>query len=291
MPPREFPCRFPSLTCASLKSDTMQEILDLVNYRDKDLRGEGLFIAEGRLLVERSIGSGLAVLGVLADKASAEDARALAPPAIPVVILDGEALNRVAGFPFHRGLLAVVRRPILSPAAVPACGESEPYPSRILILPAITDPGNLGTLLRSALAFGFNTVYLGAQSCDPLNRKALRASMGAALQLSLIAATPASLAALKKNGVVILAAAMEEDALIMGSDAFSRYGIGPSGELSGVYERCALMMGNEHEGIPPEWRERCAGAIRIPVSAAVDSLNVAIAGSILMWELSCRRPL
>jgi len=253
----------------------------MLDLRDADLRREGLFVAEGRLMVERSIAAGCRILGIAASVAAEKDARSLAADTdIGVTVLDGSALDRLAGFAFHRGMLAVAERPApkswreesAAGLTVRPAGPDGP-PLRILVLPGITDPGNLGTLLRSALAFGFGTVLLGDASCDPYNRKALRASMGAAFRLRLARADETALKELAGMNVAVLAAAMEEGALRAGRDRIGT-------------EAAALVLGNEYDGIPAAWRAACTAAIRIEVSPEVDSLNVAIAGSILMRELS-----
>ena len=264
----------------------------MIGLRDRDLRGEGFFVAEGRLLVARTIAAGFRVEVVFADEAAAEEARALAAAepsggltnrSIPVRVCDAGELDRVAGFPFHRGMLALARRPecLRRPDSGPvfAARLADQFPC-ILVLPSITDPGNLGTLIRSALAFGYNAVWIGKESCDPFNRKALRASMGAALALDLREAEPEDLVTLTDatgSFVPALAAALEEGAV-------------DSGELRGIGAH-ALVLGNEFSGIPEAWRTVCKKAVRIPVSPDVDSLNVAIAGSILMYELGRRSPL
>lgn len=268
----------------------------MIGLRDRDLRGEGFFVAEGRLLVERTIASGVAVEAIFADEAASAEARALAAVSagqgrfFPVRVCAAGELDKVAGFPFHRGMLALAKRPLIGrPATVSAImpergaastlADSSP---RVLVLPAITDPGNLGTLLRSALAFGYDDVWLGKESCDPFNRKALRASMGASLVLGLYEAGPEDLAAFGKlasldgKRLPVFAAALEAEAV----DADTLRGIGAH----------ALVLGNEFSGIPDEWNAECTQTVQIPVSSGVDSLNVAIAGSILMYELGRRQP-
>jgi len=255
-------------------------------------------VAEGRLLVERTIAAGFRVEGVFADAAAAEEARELVAAAacdaagdrrITVRVCSALELDRVAGFPFHRGMLALARRPdcsrrpdiaaLFTPEPIVPLAAQSP---RILVLPSITDPGNLGTLLRSALAFAYDGVWIGKESCDPFNRKALRASMGASLALDLREAEPDDLADLvrvadaKGMSVPALAAALEE-------------GAADSGELRGIGAH-ALVLGNEFSGISEVWRKVCTQAVRIPVSPDVDSLNVAIAGSILMYELGRLSP-
>ncbi|HNY16687.1 MAG TPA: RNA methyltransferase [Treponemataceae bacterium] len=267
---------FPSLP------DVPKPLREFLGMRERDLRAEGLFVAEGRLLVERAIASGLSVLAVVADQSAAAEARALAHGSIPAYECPKDALDAVAGFQFHRGMLAIARRPPAARAGDQNLALRAPA-GPILVLPEITDPGNLGTLLRSCLAFGFRAAWLGERSCDPWNRKCLRSSMGAAFSLSLYEAESADLSALSRSGFAVLAAAMEENALV--SDAGGQLRAGQLGE-SIRDGRIALVLGNEHDGIPADWRSACARAVRIPVSTAVDSLNVAVAGSLLMRDFS-----
>ncbi len=310
----------------------MSEPLLREGFRDRDLRAEGLFATEGHLLTERAITAGIRFEGIWAEPSSARKAAELSvlaagsvPAAsagdavesspIPVTILDPPDLDRLAGFPFHRGLLALARRPALERATPAFAGSlcaaemsagSGPgaipsAPRRVLCLPESADPGNLGTLLRSALAFGFTDVLLGERSCDPFNRKALRASMGAAFRLRLFEADPSALSLCAANGIPVYAAALEDGAVAVGSpigalsgapsgafDVALGGGIRPDAALQRRSGSFVLVLGNEYSGIPADWRLMCSKALMIPVGPDVDSLNVAIAGSILMWELSCR---
>ncbi len=260
--------------------ETPFDPVSFLRLRDRDLRSEGLFVAEGRLLVARAIESALEVLCVYADPASADEAQDLCGDRIPFrSCLPGE-LDAIAGFPFHRGMLAVARRANLPRVLTPLEGP-------ILILPEITDPGNLGTLLRSALAFDFRSAWIGSRSCDPWNRKCLRASMGAVFSLPLYEAESGDCGLLSNDGFSVLACALEAGALESGPQALSA-DAALAKRVSGG--RVALVLGNEHDGIPPEWRMHCAAAVMVPVSDSVDSLNVAIAGSILMRDFSPRAP-
>lgn len=231
--------------------------------RDAELRRRGLFAAEGRLLVSRGIAAGLRPVALFADNAAAEEARGLFPG---VTVLEQRELSEEAGYPFHRGMLAHFPRPPFHDPLEVGSGN----PRRMLAVPKITDPGNLGTLLRSALAFGFKTILLGEECLDPFNRKALRSSMGATYALTLCLADPSTLRGLAAQGVRVAAGALEAGAV-------------EAGPFSGDI---ALVLGNEYDGIPPDWRAACAGAVKIGVSDEVDSLNVAVAGSIIMREIS-----
>jgi tRNA G18 (ribose-2'-O)-methylase SpoU len=260
-------------------TDIKEDFTQLIGLRDRDLRLEGLFVAEGRLLVERALSSCCEVIGIYADESASDEALSIAASRAPVAVCSGVELNRVAGFPFHRGMLALVKRPVIRSAGAifeKLTGSFFPPNFKALVLPSITDPGNLGTLLRSALAFDYRTVFIGERSCDPFNRKALRASMGASLILDLRESKAEDLDGLRTRGVSVLAAAMEDSASIAGFETDRKFGAH------------ALVLGNEYSGIDSDWRSKCSLAIQIPVSDAVDSLNVAVAGSILMWELNRR---
>jgi tRNA G18 (ribose-2'-O)-methylase SpoU len=146
---------------------------------------------------------------------------------------------------------------------------------RLVILPNPTDPENLGAIARSAAALGWDGLVLGLEACDPFGRRALRCSMAATLVLPLFQAESAlCLASLHDAGWTVVAASLEEGALK------------PSA-LGGV-DRLALVLGNERSGIPSDWRDRSAHVVAIPqlrnAADGVDSLNVAAAAAILLWE-------
>lgn len=240
--------------------------------RDAELRSQGLFAAEGRLLVTRAFAAGLEIVRVFADAAAADEARALYPGA---AVLDADSLSSEAGYPFHRGMLAHVRRPRIVDAALPLPqGSGDIIRGDVLVLPKITDPGNMGAILRSALAFGFTAAFLGKECMDPFNRKALRASMGAAYRMAFYRGNPECLRSWLAPGTETLAAALEPGAI--GVDSLC------------ALSRVALILGNEHDGIDDRWRQACDRSVMIPVSSDVDSLNVAVAGSIIMREISRR---
>lgn len=246
--------------------------------RDRDLRAEGLLVAEGRLLVERAFAAGLDPRAVYASSETGSDAERLVGGRASVEILDSQRLSELAGYPFHRGIIGVFSRP-----AIPRLDPAALCSPRLLVLPLITDPGNLGTLLRSALAFGWDAVAFGLSGADPFNRKSLRGSMGAALSLDLFVAGPEALGGLRERGYEVLAASLEGDARVAKPRPLSG-----DAALRGAAEqvkRRALVLGNEFFGIDDEWRAGCDGAVMIPIRDGIDSLNVAVAGSLLLWAL------
>lgn len=144
----------------------------------------------------------------------------------------------------------------------------------VLVLDAVQDPGNLGTLLRTAEALGARGAVLLSGSVDPWNAKAVRASAGSAFRLPTVALEPSALGAwLRDNGVRLLAA----DAAGEPVDAVDRGG------------SVALAVGNEGAGLSPTVLERCDARVAIPLRGRAESLNVAVAAGILLHELLRRR--
>jgi tRNA G18 (ribose-2'-O)-methylase SpoU len=195
------------------------------------------------------------------------------------------------GFAFHRGVLALAERPILAVgsaqtgsevqaggAAGEAIGDKPGETSlsgdpggNALVLWNVTDPDNLGALVRSAAALGAGSVWLGPGCADPFGRKTLRTSMGCVLSLPLFKLSEADGLAALRTGRYVAAAALVEEASLPGVLPFDR--------------PVALVMGNEGWGLPREVLTACDGAVMLPMNAGVDSLNVGAAGAILMWEL------
>ena len=271
--------------------------------RDRDLRAEGLVVAEGRLLAERLLAaSRLEVLGVLCVPALAGRFEELAAGRCPVLVRPEAALAETAGYPFHRGVIAAARRPSLpglgalleggaaaagpartgfsdaqgpargglageaAEAADPAAARARP---RLLLLPATVDPENMGSLFRSAAALGADAVLLGPGSCDHLSRRALRVSMGAVLSLPAFAAPgPAALAELARAGYGLAGAVLDPAARDLSDWLPPR--------------RLCLLIGNEYEGLGPEWLPPIVERVTIPMEPGSDSLNAAAAAAIFM---------
>lgn len=243
--------------------------------KDRDLRREGVVVGEGRLVAAR-VAARLPLISVLAEPSAAEEAEALAAGRCPVTVLPAEALSRVAGYPFHRGLLAAAERPEI-PEAEPSAFAGF---RRVLVLPDPNDPENLGAAVRSAAALGWDAVILGPGACDPYGRRALRCSMGAVLTLPLFsAAGPQAVGALGAAWT-FAAAELAPGALVLGTDE--------AAALLRGSPKLALMLGNEHDGIAEPWRSIRSASVSVPQgrggSEGVDSLNVAAAAAILLWE-------
>jgi len=181
------------------------------------------------------------------------------------------------GFSFHRGAMALADRPVPPDLATIPAGHA-------LALWNVTDPDNLGALIRSAAALGASRIYLGPGCADPYSRKALRASMACALGLPIIplsgieqlplARGPTATGDRARAGNLLVAAALvagalePREVLVAASQSFM-----------------TLLLGNEGWGLPADVVAACDERVIVPMAGSVDSLNVGAAGAILMWEL------
>lgn len=252
--------------------------------RDRDYAREGLFVCEGRLVIEKALAAGIrlrALVCVPADEALWLGALAAAGQGdLSPRAMGRPELAELVGFAFHRGAIALAERPAMGVAGVARDAgeegeESRGKPGNELALWNVTDPDNLGALIRSAAALGASRVCLGPGCADPLGRKALRSSMGCALSLPL--RRVADVAELRRAGPgTLIAAALDPRAL---SPAQARRELDSSGNAA------TLVLGNEGWGLPDEVVVACDAVVALPMANGVDSLNVGAAGAILMWEL------
>lgn len=245
------------------------------DVRERDLVGrEGAFMAEGevilRLLASRP-DPGLA--SALLSERAAERLGAVAQQlarAIPVYVAAQAVMDEVAGFPIHRGILALGRpRPPRDPAALLAC-----LPPRALAVGVVgvTNHDNMGGIFRNAAAFGAACVLIDLASCNPLYRKAIRVSVGASLIVPFAR--------------VADGAAMLE---LFARHAFTVIALSPSGRetLAQVArpQRVAALFGTEGPGLPADV---LAGtrSVSIPMAEGFDSLNVATTSGIVLYHLA-----
>jgi tRNA G18 (ribose-2'-O)-methylase SpoU len=266
--------------------------LRLADYRgvsDADLAArQGIFIAEGRLVVRRLLASSIFVTRsvLVTEPAFASLADTLARrPGVPVLLVRQEVMNAIAGFDIHRGCLAIGERPVHArwqdvATQLPTPKSQLPTPDSqlsnvIVVLERVANPDNVGGVFRSAAAFGAGAVLLDPFTVDPLYRKAIRTSMGAALQVPFARAEPwpGALTELRQLGfaVVAMTPAPAAPPLRQSIDAVTGRPI-------------AIALGHEGEGLTAEALAACELQARIPMSREVDSLNVATAAAIALYE-------
>lgn len=235
------------------------------------LTSRGLFLAEGRMVVRRLIASPrFWTKSVLVTPAALADlADLVLPESVPIFVADQEVLNGVAGINFHRGCLAVgIREPALP------WRDTAAHVRTAVVLERIANPDNMGGIFRNAAAFGIDAVLMDATCVDPLYRKAIRTSMGASLRVPFahMRDWPDDLTRLRELGFTLVALTPAESAPRLDS-------VRPSGD------RIALLLGHEGFGLSKQALRKADVHARIPMSGDVDSLNVATAAGIALYEL------
>jgi tRNA G18 (ribose-2'-O)-methylase SpoU len=249
-----------------------------VAVRERDLVGrrDG-FIAEGEVVLRALLGpdarATAASLLVAENRlAKLRPLLATARAETPVYVASQRVMDAVVGFHIHRGALAHGARPADPGAA--ALLASLPARALVLALFGVSNHDNIGGLFRNAAAFGAGAVLLDSACCDPLYRKAIRVSVGAALRVAFARAGPGEdlVATLEAAGFIPL--------------ALTPAGSEPLAQVRRP-ERAALLLGAEGPGLPPEILAR-ARQVAIPMATGWDSLNVGAASAVALHELTRR---
>jgi len=255
-------------------------IHDYRNIPDPELvaRG-GIFIAEGRLVVQRLIeASRFRARSAMVTEAAFVQMRDLfaRSPALPVYIVSQSVMNGITGFNMHRGCLAIGERVTMPDVAAIARGAR-----RIVVMERVANSDNIGGVFRNAAAFGVEGVVLDPVSTDPLYRKAIRTSVGATLHVPFARAGswPEPLATLRAEGLTVVALTPSMDAVPLRDAAR---------ELRDA--RVAIVLGHEGEGLTTETMATCDLRVSIPIAQKIDSLNVATAAGIALYELTSNSP-
>jgi len=244
------------------------------NIRDRDLNTEGVLIAEGKLLAERLLYSGNRGLSVLVSSRMAEKLDFAIPEDVPLYVADDKIIEAIAGFKFHRGILAVAERPVLFNENDLEEAAAVRNSFSMVICPNAGNDENLGALIRTAGALGIDYFVIGESSCDPFSRRALKAGMGVQFNYPVyrIEQLYNVMAKFKeKYKMKIYFAAISDDSVNIRDVQFER--------------RCALFLGNEYGGIDGSFDSLCDEAVEIAMLNSVDSLNLAVSGGILMYEM------
>ena len=240
------------------------------------LRNRGLFVAEGRLVVQRVIEDPrFSLYSLLLNETNyraLSGTLANVAPDVPVFLCENHDFLAITGFNLHRGCLALVERP----APTASC-EILRAAWTIVILEAVTNADNVGGVFRNAAAFGADGVILSPTCCDPFYRKAIRTSMGAAVRVPFARLDdwPGGLADVRGTGFTLVALRPGQPSQTL--DEFV---------ASARPARVALLVGTEGEGLSDAALSAADRSIRIPISDAVDSLNLAVACGIALSRLS-----
>jgi tRNA G18 (ribose-2'-O)-methylase SpoU len=229
----------------------------------------GLFIAEGELVLRRALRAGYRPRSYLID-AKRIDQLADLPDDAPVYAAAPAVLDSVTGFHVHRGVLASFHRlPLLTAA------DLLPAARRLAILEDINNHTNIGAVFRDAAALGVDAVLLSPTCADPLYRRSVRVSMGEvfAVPYARLEPWPDALATVREAGFTVLA-------LTPAPDAVPLQRLKPDQR-----ERAALLLGAEGPGLSRHALAARDVPVKIPMRRNVDSLNVAAAAAVAFWEL------
>ncbi len=246
-------------------------------YRDlkqPESRMRETFVAEGEKLVVRLLESHCRTESILCTAAACDRLRQRVPPDIAIYVTTTPVISALIGYQFHRGVLACGCRPP-QPALEEFCkfGLASGR-SLVVVCPEIRDPANLGTIIRTAAAFGASGVIVGRAGTDPFSRRVLRTSMGTVFRLPIIQTDDWNLVLESLNG-----AGFETIATVL-DPAAQRL------SEARLPARVALILGNEDAGLPDALIRRCLWRVTLPMAAGVDSLNVAVAAGIVLYHFA-----
>lgn len=230
----------------------------------------GVFIAESPKVIRVALDAGYTPVAVLCERRHVEgDARDILARCgdIPVYTGDRDVLAALTGYTLTRGVLCAMRRKPL-PCVADICREAR----RIAVIDGVVDSTNVGAIFRSAAALGVDGVVLTRNSCDPLNRRAVRVSMGSVF---LVPWTwlDEDISALNAYGMHTVAMALTDKSIPLDAPCLK------------AEPRLAIILGTEGDGLPHSTIAQADYTVRIPMAHGVDSLNVAAASAVAFWEL------
>lgn len=236
---------------------------------------KGVFIAESPKVIRVALDAGYEPLALLCERKHIDgDAADIISRCadIPVYTGSRELLAELTGYVLTRGVLCAMRRP-QSKSVADVCRGAR----RVVVINGVVDTTNIGAIFRSAAALGIDAVLLTRNSCDPLNRRAVRVSMGSVF---LVPWTwlDGPLSSLNDLGFRTAAMALTDDSVSIDAPQLASE------------PRLAIVMGTEGDGLPHDVIADADYVVRIPMAHGVDSLNVAAASAVAFWELRADKP-
>lgn len=231
---------------------------------------KGIFIAESPKVIQVALSAGYTPLSLLCEERHITgDAAGIIEQCgdIPIYTGNRELLAALTGYTLTRGVLCAMRRP--TPKGLEdICKDA----NRIVVIDGVVDTTNIGAIFRSAAALGIDAVLLTPTSCDPLNRRAIRVSMGSVFLIPWTwLENPIS--SLQSLGFKTVAMALSEHSIPIDSPQLKEE------------DKLAIIMGTEGDGLSSDIISNADYVVRIPMYHHVDSLNVAAASAVAFWEL------
>ena len=233
---------------------------------------KGIFIAQTGKVISLALQNGWEPVSALmeAGEPSGETREVLPKLShVPVYQAPGEMLKKLTGYALTRGILCAMKRKPL-PAAEQLCRNAK----RIAVLHGVVDATNVGAIIRSAAALSMDAVIVTTGSCDPLNRRAVRVSMGTVFQIPWTCVESRELMSiLKQQNFRTCAMALRKDTVSIGDPVLRQQ------------EKLAILLGSEGWGLEEEILHACDYTVKIPMAHGVDSLNVAAASAVAFYAL------
>lgn len=233
----------------------------------------GLFIAESPKVIAVALDAGYVPVAMLCEKRHIQgDAAAIiarCPAEMPLYTGEREALAGLTGYTLTRGVLCAMRRPEPRPIAEVVAGAR-----RVVVMDGVVDSTNVGAIFRSAAALGIDAVLLTPACCPPLNRRAVRVSMGSVFLVPWTMIDDIN--SLRDMGFKTVAMALTDRSVPIDDPALC------------AEPRLAIIMGTEGDGLAQTVIDGADYTARIPMSHCVDSLNVAAAAAVAFWQLRAR---
>lgn len=229
----------------------------------KDRKGRketGCFLVEGRKMVEEAVASAFPVEAILVD--ADRQGEFTLPAGLPAYSMPGHVLAAVCDTKTPQGIAAVVRM-----------AEVELHGMRLVAMDGVQDPGNVGTIIRTADAAGFDGVILTSQCADVFSPKVLRATMGSVFRMGIRVTDdlPGLLTRMVQEGASVLSSQLDGE---------------PFYQRSPLNKRFVLVIGSEGNGVTDEVKAIATHKVKLPMRGGAESLNAAVAAGIMMYELT-----
>lgn len=242
---------------SSLKNPKIQQWRSLKERKGR--RETGCFLVEGRKMVEEALASRFPVEAVLADANRVEEF--VLPDHVTLYTMPDHVLAAVCDTKTPQGIAAVVRMV-----------NSEQLGDKLVAMDGVQDPGNVGTIIRTADAAGIEGVVLSNQCADVFSPKVLRATMGSIFRMGIVVTDdlPDTLMQLRKSGSSVISSQLDGE---------------PFYERSPVGEKFCLVIGSEGNGVTADVQSVATHRVKLPMRGGAESLNAAVAAGIMMYEL------
>lgn len=260
-------------------------VVETAALHEKKYRYEReLFLLEGEKLVAEALVHGLPVVELYLSEGKSEEILSRLEPLLQnpdydelaVYILSDDCFLKISSEKSPQGVIAVTKHLDFFKRKTIIYDEDilSLVGKRTVVLYAMQDPGNLGAVIRSAVAFGADSILLSADCADLYNSKTIRAAMGSLFRVRacVVKEIASAIAALQHSGRRVLAAELRDGAVSLS-------------DISLLASDC-VVIGNEGHGIPQEISAMCDASVYLPISANAESLNAAVAAAIFLWEQS-----